>query len=180
MRRVHFAGAALAMILPAACTSQLPTVQDDSAFATQLAHQAGMQASHHAATPARPIRGTCELAIQPAEPVSPGVIRQLDVGTCQISHLGRSMMVSDKIINLGAGTQSADVALTAANGDVLHASGNGTNTMVAPGKFAFRVELTITGGTGRFSDASGMIVSEGVAELATARAQVTMTGTIRY
>jgi acyl-coenzyme A thioesterase PaaI-like protein len=179
MRRFHFAGAALAMILPAACTSQLPTVPDESALVSPAAEQIVMQASHQA-SPARPIRGTCELAIQPAEPVSPGVIRQRDVGTCQISHLGRSTMVSDKIINLGAGTQSADVALTAANGDMLHASGSGTNTMVAPGKFAFRVELTITGGTGRFSDASGMIVSEGVAELATTRAQVTMAGIIRY
>jgi acyl-coenzyme A thioesterase PaaI-like protein len=180
MRRFHFAGAALAMILSAACTSELPTVPDESALVSPAAEHIVMQASHHAAPPARPIRGTCELDIQPAEPVSPGVIRQLDVGTCQISHLGRSTMVSDKVIALMAGTQNADVALTAANGDMLHASGSGTNTMVAPGKFAFRVELTITGGTGRFSDASGMIVSEGVAELATATAQVTMAGTIRY
>jgi hypothetical protein len=180
MRRFPFAAAVLAVILPAGCTSQLPTLPDDSAFASPAAHQTGMQASHHAAPPALPIRGRCEMAIQPAEPVSPGVIKQLDVGTCHISHLGRSTMVSDKIINLGAGTQNADVAITAANGDMLHASGSGTNTMVAPGKITFRVELAITGGTGRFSDASGMIVSEGEADLATARAQLTMAGTIRY
>jgi hypothetical protein len=180
MRRVHFAGAALATILLAGCNSQLPTLPDDSAFGTQIAPRAGVQASRHVVPPALPIRGACELAIQPAEPVSPGVIKQLDVGTCHISHLGRSTMVSDKIINLMTGTQTADVALTAANGDMIHASGKGTNTMVEPGKIAFRVELTITGGTGRFSDASGMIVSQGVAELATAKAQLTMAGTIRF
>jgi hypothetical protein len=180
MRRSPFAGAALAMILLAGCGSQLPTLPDDSAVVTLAAHQNGILASHDAVPPALPIRGTCELAIQPAEPVSPGVIKQRDVGTCHLSHLGLSAMVSDKIINVMAGTQYAQVALTAANGDVLQASGSGTNAMVAPGKFAFQVELNITGGTGRFSDASGVILSEGVADLATGTAQLTMAGTVRY
>lgn len=171
MRCFPIVATALGMILPAGCGAELPTIPGAEDF--------GAQASHQAA-PAVPIRGTCELAIQPAEFVSPGVIRLVDVGTCRISHLGRSTMVSDKIINLEAGTQTAGMAITAANGDKLFASGSGTNTMVAPGRAVFRVELTITGGTGRFTDASGTMVSEGTADLANAQSQLTMAGTIRY
>jgi hypothetical protein len=180
MRRVLNPRPVLAMVLMAGCSADLPTMPNDGAFGVQTSYPVELQASHHGAQPTVPIRGTCELAIQPAEPVGPGVIRQLDVGTCRISHLGMTTMVSDKLINLAAGTQTTEVIFTAANGDLLHASGSGTNSMTAPGLVAFRVELTLTGGTGRFSDATGMVVSEGVANLANAQAHLTMAGTIRY
>jgi hypothetical protein len=170
----------LAILLVAGCSAELPTIADDGAFRVQTSHQVELQASHHDARPAVPIRGTCETEIQPAEPVGPGVIRQLDVGTCRISHLGMSTLVSDKLINLVEGTQTADANFTAANGDMLYATGSGTNSMTAPGQVAFRVELTFTGGTGRFSNATGMVVSEGVANLAKAEAHLTIAGTIRY
>jgi hypothetical protein len=180
MPRLSIAGPGLAMIFLAGCSAELPTAQHEAVFSKQADHPTAVPASHQDAPPALPIRGACELAFQPAEFVSPGVIRQIDEGTCRISHLGRSTMVSDKLINLAAGTQTADVALTAANGDMLYASGKGTNTMTAPGQVAFRVELTITGGTGRFSGATGMLVSEGVADLASAQAKLSMAGTISY
>jgi hypothetical protein len=63
---------------------------------------------------------------------------------------------------------------------MLYASGSGTNSMTAPGQVAFRVELAFTGGTGRFSDVTGKVVSEGVADLANAQAHLTMAGTIQY
>jgi hypothetical protein len=180
MRRLLNPRPGLAMLLLAGCSAGLPTIPDDGAFGAQTGHPVELQASHHGARPEVPIRGSCDLAIHPAGPVSPGVIRLLDVGTCRISHLGMSTMVSDKLINLAEGTQTAEVVFTAANGDMLYASGSGTNSMTAPGQAAFRVELTFTGGTGRFSDATGMVVSEGVADLAKAQAQLTMAGTIRY
>jgi hypothetical protein len=178
MRRIIPAGLGLAMIL-AGCSGELPTDPIDSAFGAQ-AGQPALQANLQAARPPVPIRGTCELAYEPAQPVGPGVVRQIDVGTCHISHLGKSTLVSDKIINFIAGTQTADLAITAANGDMLYASGNGTNSMVAPGQVAFRVELTITGGTGRFSGATGTVVGEGTADLANAQSKLAMAGTIRY
>jgi hypothetical protein len=180
MRRVLTPHAGLAMILLAGCTADLPTVQNDAALGGRSGHRVELPASQHDARPEVPILGECETEIQPAEVVGPGLIRLIDVGTCRISHLGLSTMFSDKIINLAAGTQTAQITLTAASGDLLHASGSGTNSTVVPGQAAFRVELTITGGTGRFSDATGMIVSEGVAYLAEARAQLSMAGTIRY
>jgi len=52
--------------------------------------------------------------------------------------------------------------------------------MIAPGRVAFRVELTFTGGTGRFVGASGEAVSEGEADLANASSTLTMTGWLEY
>jgi hypothetical protein len=177
MRRLPNAGPGLAIILLAGC-SDVATAPFDSPFAMGAGQAAHV--SQVAAQPGLPLRGTCELALQPAEFLSPGVVRQIDEGTCLIAHLGESTMFSDKIINFVTATQTADITFTAANGDLLHASGSGTSAMTEPGYVAFRAELTITGGTGRFRDASGAIMSEGVADLANSTSHLTMTGTIWY
>jgi hypothetical protein len=127
-----------------------------------------------------PFTGSCELAIQPATPVSPGVIRQLDLGECLISHLGKSTFISDKIINVVAGTQVITGTYTAANGDILYANGTGTNQMVAPGVVAFQATVTFAGGTGRFADATGSATLSGSANFATGRSQFSTSGSIVY
>jgi hypothetical protein len=127
-----------------------------------------------------PFQGHCELAIQPATPVSPGVVHQLDLGDCILSHLGKSTMISDKIINFAAGTQVTQITYTAANGDILYANGGGTNQMVAPGVVAFQGTVTFEGGTGRFADATGTATFSGSAHFATGRSQLTTSGTIAY
>jgi hypothetical protein len=71
---------------------------------------------------------------------------------------------------------TTDVVITAANGDILYGNGAGTNTMIAPGRIAFRTEVTFTGGTGRFTGASGEAVLEGEADLPSATATLEMTG----
>jgi hypothetical protein len=170
MRHVPLAGLALAVFL-SGCDTGSPLSLDpvtETLFGPHAAHQAV------------PLRGACELAIQPPEFIGPGVIRQLDVGHCQLTHLGRTRLVSDKVINFTTGTQTTEVTLTAANGDLLHASGAGTNQMIAPGRVAFRVELDFTGGTGRFAGASGEAVSEGEADVVNAVARLTMSGSITY
>jgi hypothetical protein len=85
-----------------------------------------------------PFRGSCELVIQPPEPISPGVVRQIDIGDCRMSHLGRATFISDKIINFVAGTQTIEGTYIAANGDLLYANGSGTSQLVAPGRVAFQ------------------------------------------
>jgi hypothetical protein len=159
-------GLALALIL-AGCDAVAPT-SVEPILARQVGHQPV------------PLKGSCELAMQPAEPIGPGIIWQRDVGSCQLTHLGRADFVSDKVIDVWAGTQTAQVTLTAANGDLLHANGAGTSTLVAPGRFAFRAVLTLTGGTGRFSAAAGEVVSEGEADLVSGIARLTMAGWIAY
>jgi hypothetical protein len=132
------------------------------------------------AQPDRPITGECKMQIQPPTVVSPGVIRQIDSGECQVSHLGRTTLVSDKVINLAAGTQTTNITLTAANGDELRASGTGTSGMVAPGVVRFTANTTVTGGTGRFADASGSWTINGHAYLTEARSEMGLQGVISY
>jgi hypothetical protein len=163
MRRLSVSGLVLILAMPA-CSSDDPTDPLTRSYAMQET----------------PFEARCQLAIQPAQPISPGVVRQLDVGECIASHLGKSTLVSDKIIDFAAGTQTTTVTFTAANGDALRGTGTGRNALVAPGRVAFTAQLTFTGGTGRFADASGSAVIVGEADLVNARSALTMSGAIKY
>jgi hypothetical protein len=127
-----------------------------------------------------PFRGSCELVIQPAEPISPGIVRQIDIGDCRISHLGRATFISDKIINFMAGTQTIQGTYIAANGDLLYANGSGTSQFLAPNRVAFQGTVSFEGGTGRFVSASGTATTTGEADPVNGRSHFTTTGTIRY
>jgi hypothetical protein len=127
-----------------------------------------------------PFLGSCELVIQPSEPISPGVVRQIDIGDCRISHLGRATFISDKIINFVAGTQTIQGTYIAANGDLLYANGSGTSQLIGPGLVAFQASVTFEGGTGRFASASGTATMTGEADVVNGRSHFTTTGTISY
>jgi hypothetical protein len=174
MQRIHLAGIALG-ILVAGCNTGSITAPEP-----RLEPHSAQHPAQPGAQPAVPLRGSCDLEIQPAQPIGSGLIRQVDVGRCQLAHLGRSTLVSDKVINLVAGTQTTEIVITAANGDVLRGNGAGTNAMIAPGRIAFRVELTFTGGSGRFAGATGSAVSEGTADLASNTSTLNMTGWLEY
>jgi hypothetical protein len=161
VRRIHIAALGLAL---AGCATDSPTAAD--------APQFGLDGV--------PFNARCTLAIQPPTPVGPELIHQLDTGECQVAHLGRTTFVSDKIINVVAGTQTLEATFTAANGDVLRASGSGTSSMVSPGIVAFEATITFDGGTGRFADATGSAVIRGQANLAAGTSAPEMTGTIQY
>ncbi|HEY0672527.1 MAG TPA: hypothetical protein VGD27_09685 [Longimicrobiales bacterium] len=169
MPRTRFLAPVLTLAL-AACGSELPSdplaVLDAAQF-SQVGHD-------------RPFKAECNLRIQPPTVLSPGVIRQIDAGDCQALHLGTSTLVSDKVINLAAGTQTTQITFTAANGDLLHAAGTGTNVMVAPGIVQFTADMTFAGGTGRFAHASGRATIRGQANLAEARSATVMEGFILY
>lgn len=155
----------------AACGAELPSSPITDLNAAQYSEAADHE---------RPFRAECNLRIQPPTVVSPGVIAQIDTGDCHALHLGKSTLVSDKVINLAAGTQTIQATFTAANGDVLRATGTGTNAMVAPGIVNFTADMTFTGGTGRFAGASGRAVIRGQANLAEARSAMVMEGFILY
>jgi hypothetical protein len=129
----------------------------------------------------RPLSGDCETAF-PAPPLPlPAVLRQVDVGTCHLAHLGRAAFFSVKEINFAAGTQTiTESTLTAANGDVLRAVGSGTNVPSGPGRVRFAATMTFTGGTGRFANATGQARVEGAADLVMRTATLTMDGWIAY
>ena len=164
MSRITLLAPVLSLAL-AACGSELP-----SSPTTQFSRTDNE----------RPFRAECTMQIQAPTVVSPGVIAQIDSGECQALHLGASTLVSDKVINLAAGTQTLQLTFTAANGDVLRGTGTGTNTMVSPGVVNFTADVTFTGGTGRFADAAGRATIRGQANLTEARSAMVMTGFILY
>src|SRR5829696_10240268 len=83
-------------------------------------------------------------------------------GSGQISHLGAFTFHNDFTSFTLTGPDTFSFTLTAsivaANGDVIFTTATGTGTLTATGSEATLVS-TITGGTGRFADASGTIIS---------------------
>ena len=128
----------------------------------------------------RPITGHCETVLAPIQVLRPGVVRQVDTGTCQLSHLGRAEFTSDKVIQIAAGTQTTEATFTAANGDILRAVGAGTSAPSGPGLVSFSATLTFVGGTGRFSHATGQARVEGTANMITRTASLELDGWIAY
>ena len=130
---------------------------------------------------ARPISGHCELKTlsTTAAPLPP-VFRQVAVGTCTLSHLGRSAVDFIQIVNFGAHTQqSQKLTYTAANGDVLNASSVGISTSTPTG-VTFSSYITFIGGTGRFVNATGQAHVDGTANLVAGTSMYTLNGSISY
>jgi hypothetical protein len=129
---------------------------------------------------ARPFSGRCETSFAPPTLPPPPVIRQVDEGECLLSQLGRTSAYIVQDIDIAAGTQqSVEIALTAANGDVLHGSTAGTNTPNGSG-VAFQATMTLTGGTGRFANATGQATVVGSANFQTNTASFVVDGVIAY
>ena len=159
----------------AACAAPTPAEVRD---ARELAPSDRIAAS---AQP-RPMSGTCETTFgAPPFPLPPS-IRQVDEGECQLTHLGRATLYSDKTITFATGTQVTHaLRLTAANGDEVHATGTGRNAPAGPGQVGFTATMTIAGGTGRFADATGELRIEGIATLATRSSTLRIVeGWVRY
>jgi hypothetical protein len=84
-------------------------------------------------------------------------------GSAIISHLGRTTFTLNQTITPTSATtflQGGTATFVAANGDQLFATltGSGTNTGLGVGDTAdLTTVFTITGGTGRFTDASGTL-----------------------
>jgi hypothetical protein len=114
-------------------------------------------------------------------PVSPlfGLpVTELIAGGGRATHLGHYELAAT---HCPLGSQSADgwMTLTAANGDVLR--GTYTNDLAyGPGTVDVTGWLEITGGTGRFTDASGSIWQHHVVHLDTLTVQFDFDGTLSY
>ena len=128
-----------------------------------------------------PLTGRCETSFDPPPFPLPAVHRQVDTGTCQLSHLGRAVLHSVQDIDFAAGTQvSVELTFTAANGDVLRAANVGASAPSGPG-VRFRGTTTFIGGTGRFAGATGEARLEGTANFLTNTAEFTVVdGWIAY
>jgi hypothetical protein len=101
-----------------------------------------------------------EDAKAPVFTVPPG-LDQVIAGTCQISHLGRSSMSMLQHVDLPSGAATATVTFTAANGDALTVTQSTSSSDIGPGLKRFTGTAVITGGSGRFANASGQLDVEG-------------------
>jgi hypothetical protein len=154
---------------------------------------------------ARPFKGDCETTISavnappldscPVFQAAPSAFIAIG-GQCQLSHLGRSSLQATQqllfqldsaghpVIVNGQPVVSAlrnCSVLTAANGDELrHTTVGDVKPGAGPGTVSFAGTIMFTGGTGRFSAASGSATFDGSASLITNTGAFSMTGSVKY
>ncbi|MFN2440301.1 MAG: hypothetical protein ABR503_13950 [Chitinophagaceae bacterium] len=128
-----------------------------------------------------PFKGTYEISVQFLSP--PPAIFHIITGTGTATHLGASSFVAESTIYItprppfiSIGT----VIFTAANGDQLFANHTATSTPVAGAPNNVIVNYTITGGTGRFEDASGSLVGRPVIQPGSTTGTTAIEGNINY
>ena len=81
-------------------------------------------------------------------------------GTGNATHLGRFTVEVPHVVNAMNRTSIGTYEFTAANGDTLTAGFTGQATPTAPGVLSIAETATITGGTGRFANATGSFAVE--------------------
>jgi hypothetical protein len=97
------------------------------------------------------------------------------------THMGKTSFEAASTVNFTVqpATINGTAILTAANGDELHTAFTGT-TATAAGTATGNFVHTITGGTGRFSNASGTLKATSIHNLATQKGVLSFEGEIDY
>ena len=114
---------------------------------------------------------------------APPMLRQRITGVGSSSHLGKSSFVAVSTLNLTTPPPfnlGGTGVYTASNGDKLYTSFTGTATPNGQGANIVVVTSSITGGTGRFTNASGTFVGNTVAVPGHAEGFITYEGSINY
>ena len=88
-------------------------------------------------------------------PINPPIASVLIEATGNATKLGRFTVVVPHVVNQAVRVGAGSYIFTAANGDTLTATFTGVGTLIAPGVLSTTETATITGGTGRFADATG-------------------------
>ncbi len=128
-----------------------------------------------------PFRVHFETTFEIISTTPPGVLTFEIFGTGNGTHLGKADFYSISVVDLNyvPGQQTGSLKFTGANGDYLEGSFAGT--LIPPdanGDISFEGEYTFSGGTGRFTGASGSGTYAGTANLPAAEGQVTFSGTV--
>jgi hypothetical protein len=98
-------------------------------------------------------------------------------GSGVVSHMGQVSWTTEHCFQLFAGTfGDAELVVTAANGDSFY----GTYGGVMTGETTFAETMIITGGTGRFTNASGVVAETGWFDPDTGYMEVSGKGWISY
>jgi hypothetical protein len=100
-------------------------------------------------------------------------------GTGNATHLGKFTMTYEAEVNLLTHVGIGSVEFIAANGDLVFADILGQSTPTGTPNVVSIVEiLTITGGTGRFADATGSVISTRLLDQVTGDTSGSFDGTI--
>jgi hypothetical protein len=184
------------------CSSELSPVSPTRTNVPQGASAASQQSNE---TVERSIRGECTTQFSPIEPNAAGacsVFAQQPsafiqiAGACRVSHLGRTqvsavqqllfLLDSDGQVVVQNGQPVATAlrncaTMTSASGDVVHHT---TTGVLTPGATASQVEftgnMTFTGGSGRFANASGTAAYSGGADVIANTGGFSLEGVIAY
>ncbi len=121
-----------------------------------------------------PFRGHADETLTGIVPVGSGLLLAVEGGG-EATHLGKYTAVETLLFDVGDGTIVGTRVFIAANGDKLYADVEGAFTSATTVEGTF----TITGGTGRFRNASGeadfeVVTSDGI------NLELTFEGTIKY
>ena len=125
-----------------------------------------------------PLKGSFK-AVETYQPDLP-TIHVTATGSGEATRLGRFTVSYQVDVNVqtGAGTELS-AQFVAANGDSLLAQGTGqASPTETPGILNIVENYTITGGTGKFANASGTVIVERVANQATGETSGTLSGNI--
>jgi len=101
-------------------------------------------------------------------------------GTGTATYLGKYTVRIVMTINLPTLSSTGTATFTAANGDTLTANVAGQATRTGPTTLSIIEDYTITGGTGRFADATGSVTLESTVEQTTGVSSGTYSGVIDH
>ncbi len=128
-----------------------------------------------------PIKGSYSTVSEALTP--PPFVQIRITGTGQSSHLGKGSFVALSMLNLSTPppfTIGGTTTFYAANGDEFYTTFTGTSTPLGDGVMEVEMTHEITGGTGRFTNATGNLTGYTVAGLVNPNAHITYEGTISY
>jgi hypothetical protein len=179
MKRFHLAAAGVVICALCAACSQSVSPTSPTAVPGRSLTGSSSQAladARSGAAVAVPLRGQFE-GTATVTPLDPPFAQVNVSATGQASHLGRFTLDIPHVVNFATRSATGTMTLTAANGDTLTASFTGQSQVADP--LVTIVETaTVTGGTGRFADASGSFTVNRLFNRATGLTEGTLEGTI--
>lgn len=129
----------------------------------------------------RPFKGSYTTASEILQPAP--ILKTRITGTGQVSQLGYSTFVALSTLEFTSQPPFqlyGTATFTAANGDAFYTSFTGTSTPTGQGTLDIVMNHTITGGTGRFQNATGSFVGYTTAFPGHSEGYIEHEGTIRY
>jgi hypothetical protein len=152
--------------------SEVPTAPTSASSAVS-----GAAATEARGGSALPFKGALQSTEYVVSEDDASAVRHLD-GTGNATHLGRFTLSADFTVIMATGNATGTATWTAANGDQIRASVVGHGDIVVFPTVTIAETHTITGGTGRFADASGTITIERSADIVTGVSSGSLAGTI--